>query len=199
MEHVGLENPANSRTELERELLRRDSADAAAEERELADQMSTERGRDQRKLYKEIRNALKAWRSTPPDQHGRKPDAPQYFVDAAQGRGKSTLAKRLIAKIRSQRGVVLIAASTGLAALNFAGGGTAHSWFKIPVLDEKDDSTELRCRVGRRAERAELIRAASLIVWDELPMADVTWVDAVDHLCSDLNGNDKRPSRGLFS
>jgi PIF1-like helicase len=38
---------------------------------------------------------------------------------------------------------------------------------------------------------AELIKAASLIAWDELPAANVAWLDCVDQLCQTIMQNDK--------
>ena len=190
---VGLPEPSLFHTELQRELLRWDTDDAAAEEQMLAGKMSSKRAADQRKVYDEIIAELLRWRSAP---RTTKVDeaAPQYFVDAAQGRGKTTLAQRLIARLRAEPdAVVLVVASTGLAALNYKGATTAHALFRIPVKDPDDDSDVLQCAIGRSSQRAEIIRAASVIIWDELAMADVSWMDAVDQALSDIL-QDSRPS-----
>ena len=95
--------------------------------------------------------------------------------------------------IRDRPGaVVLVAASTGLAALNYKGGYTAHSLFRIPVLDKEDDTEEFHCNVTGGSQRAELIRSAVAIIWDELPMAKANSLDAVDEMLSDIMG-DARP------
>ena len=39
--------------------------------------------------------------------------------------------------------------------------------------------------------RAELIKSASLIAWDELPAANVAWLDCVHRLCQTIMQNDK--------
>ena len=121
-------------------------------------------------------------------------NAPQFFVDAAQGRGKTTLAKRIVARMRAKGAVVLIAATTGLAALNYEGASTAHSLFKIPVPEGKDDEDDLVCGISKTQQRADLLKAADLIIWDEFPMTRVHCADAVDRLLSDLMDGDERPS-----
>jgi len=190
---VGLPEPSLFHTELQRELLRWDTDDAAAEEQMLAGKMSSKRAADQRKVYDEIIVELLRWRSAPRTTKVHEA-APQYFVDAAQGRGKTTLAQRLIARLRAEPdAVVLVVASTGLAALNYKGATTAHALFRIPVKDPDDDSDVLQCAIGRSSQRAEIIRAASVIIWDELAMADVSWMDAVDQALSDIL-QDSRPS-----
>jgi len=40
------------------------------------------------------------------------------------------------------------------------------------------------------SNRAELIKACSLIAWDELPAANVAWLDCVDELCRSLKHKD---------
>ena len=158
---VGLPEPSLFHTELQRELLRWDTDDAAAEEQMLAGKMSSKRAADQRKVYDEIIAELLRWRSAPRTTKVHEA-APQYFVDAAQGRGKTTLAQRLIARLRAEPdAVVLVVASTGLAALNYKGATTAHALFRIPVKDPDDDSDVLQCAIGRSFQRAEIIRAAS--------------------------------------
>ena len=82
---------------------------------------------------------------------------------------------------------------SALAALNYKGAATAHTLFRIPVKDPDDDSDVLQCAIGRSSQRAEIIRAASVIIWDELAMADVSWMDAVDQALSDIL-QDSRPS-----
>ena len=61
-------------------------------------------------------------------------------------------------------------ANTGLAATNYDDGfETAHSLFCFPVIDEseRDESEAPRCMIETKPERGELLRCASLIVWDE--------------------------------
>ena len=63
---------------------------------------------------------------------------------------------------------MLIVASTGIAALQLPDGWTAHSMFKLP-MDEKLTPSCL-CNINTQTQRADLIRNADLVIWDELPM-----------------------------
>ena len=56
-----------------------------------------------------------------------------FILSSPGGYGKTFLFKVISAKIRSEGGIVLNVASTGLAAQNLVGGRTAHSRFKIPI------------------------------------------------------------------
>ena len=85
-------------------------------------------------------------------------------MNSPGGYGKTLLLKVLAAKIRSEGGIVICVASTGLAAQNLEGGRTAHSRFKIPI-DILEDST---CSIKAQSALAKLIRMAKLIIWDEV-------------------------------
>ena len=56
-----------------------------------------------------------------------------FVIDSPGGYGKTFLFATLAAHFRSKGEIVLIVASTGLAAQNLEGGRTAHSRFKIPI------------------------------------------------------------------
>ena len=96
-------------------------------------------------------------------------DTRLYLIQAKGGAGKTTLAKKLIAFARSLGKIVVGCASTGLAATNYDGFETAHSLFCFPVVEdsERDESEPPRCMFETKPEREELLRCASLIVWDE--------------------------------
>jgi ATP-dependent DNA helicase PIF1 len=70
--------------------------------------------------------------------------------------------------MHSTSDIVLLMASSGIAALLLEGGCTAHSRFKIPVAGLCGSSV---CYVPLNSPQAALIRAARLIVWDEAPIA----------------------------
>ncbi|XP_074299496.1 ATP-dependent DNA helicase pfh1-like [Silene latifolia] len=78
--------------------------------------------------------------------------------------------------------IVLPTASSGIAAANIPGGRTTHSQFKIPL--ECDIS--LACDVPKQSSLAALIRAASLIIWDEASMSKRQNIESLDHLLRDL-------------
>ena len=194
---IGLPEPQSCRTEREKERFRWDPNAAASEEQKLAAEMAaTPAAREQSALYDEVIDKLEKWKNAGRTVTASSP-APQFFIDAGQGRGKTTLARRVIARLRSDtNNVVLVVASTGLAALNYQGGSTAHAMFRIPVPESGDEDEELRCNVGKSTQRAELLRSATVIIWDELPMANAAWVDAVDKLLSDLTGDPRAYASG---
>lgn len=53
-----------------------------------------------------------------------------FMIDAMGGAGKTVVLKLLAATVRSRGKIALCSATTGIAALNFHGGMTAHSLFK---------------------------------------------------------------------
>lgn len=90
-----------------------------------------------------------------------------FSLLASAGTGKSFLAETLIYAVRARGGVVLACASSGIAATLLPAGQTANRIFGIPVpvLANSTSVASLQSR------RAELLRRASLIVWDESIMA----------------------------
>ena len=109
------------------------------------------------------------------------------YVDGRSGRGKTLLMKMIVAAVRAQGEIVLCSATTGLAALNYEGGTTAHATYKIPVTDSEDTPN---CNVTARSQRAELLRAATLHIWGEFPMAHRHLFEAVSRCLCDINGNE---------
>lgn len=55
------------------------------------------------------------------------------FLDAPSGTGKTFLISLILAEIRSNNGIALAVASSGIAATLLDGGRTAHSVFKLPL------------------------------------------------------------------
>ncbi|XP_021765519.1 uncharacterized protein LOC110730050 [Chenopodium quinoa] len=108
-----------------------------------------------------------------------------FFVYDSGGTGKTYPWNTLITKFRSERKIVLSVASSGIAALLLPGGKTAHSTFKIPF----DPDQHSVCNFKKDSTRADLIREASLIIWDEAPMTHRLAFEAVDRhfkdICSD--------------
>jgi Cdc6-like AAA superfamily ATPase len=76
-----------------------------------------------------------------------------FFVYGHGGTGKTFLWNTIIARLRSEKKIVLVVASSGVASLLLPKGRIAHSRFKIP-LDVNDAST---CNVNRGTMLAELI------------------------------------------
>ncbi|CAN1825641.1 hypothetical protein LINPERHAP1_LOCUS31239 [Linum perenne] len=88
----------------------------------------------------------------------------------------------IISKIRSKGKIVLVVASSGIAATLLPDGVTAHSRFKIPL--EVDNLST--CIVKKGTEVAELLKEATLIVWDEAPMVHRLSFEVVDRTLCDL-------------
>ena len=112
-----------------------------------------------------------------------------FFLDAPGGSGKTLLLRFLAAHLRSQGLVVICAATTGIAALNFDGGLTAHSMFKLP-LDLTGNSVV--SNLSMMSERAELLRSGRLWILDEVSMAHSNMFTCIVRLIRDLKPP-KRP------
>lgn len=100
-----------------------------------------------------------------------------HFLTGKAGRGKSFIVKAIIAKARSLGRITVVSGSTALSVSDVDGGRTAHSTFRIPVTD---DNTGIECNVTMGSPRADYLREAAFIVWDELPMSHVAGWEAVD-------------------
>lgn len=81
------------------------------------------------------------------------------------GCGKTYLWRTIIARLRSERRIILPVASSGIAAVLLPGGRTAHSRIRIP-LDIDDQSS---CGIKMGTDISELLQHTDLIIWDEAP------------------------------
>ena len=79
--------------------------------------------------------------------------------------------------LRAQGLIVLCVASTGLACLLLPGGQTAHLMFKIPI--DTLDATSV-CSIPKESLRADLLRTADAIIYDECPMTYHHCFEALD-------------------
>ncbi|CAN1274369.1 hypothetical protein LINPERPRIM_LOCUS15376 [Linum perenne] len=109
------------------------------------------------------------------------------MLEGHGGTGKTYLYNCIISKIRSEGKIVLVVASSGIAATLLPDGVTAHSRFKIPL--EVDNLST--CMVKKGTEVAELLKEATLIVWDEAPMVHMLSFEAVDRTLCDLMNTPK--------
>ncbi|XP_059636141.1 uncharacterized protein LOC132278363 [Cornus florida] len=89
------------------------------------------------------------------------------------------------AMVRSEHGIALATATSGVASSLLPGGRTAHSRFKIPIIADKSTT----CNISKQSSTAELLRKTKLIIWDEAPMAKRYAIEAVDRTLQDLLGN----------
>ena len=101
------------------------------------------------------------------------------------GSGKSTMAKIIIAFARSLNKIVLGCASTALAASIYDDFYTAHSLFKIPVIEQEeemlDQENDFKCDLDRHFQRKQLLQATDVFIWDEISSQHVRDFTAVYH------------------
>lgn len=110
-----------------------------------------------------------------------------FYVDGPGGTGKTTLYGCLIWSLRTQGRSVLSVAFTGIAASLMDGGMTVHSTFGLPFGTLNDDSTST---ITLQSLRAQRIRDAALIVWDEAPMSPGLQLTVVNRLLQDIMGSE---------
>ncbi|KAL1657395.1 PIF1-like helicase-domain-containing protein, partial [Schizophyllum commune] len=106
-----------------------------------------------------------------------------FFVNGPGGTGKTFLYNTIAHVLRADARIVLCSASSGIAALLLRGGRTAHSTFKIPIITLSDAST---CSFSKSSARADLLRAADLIIWDEVLMQHRYTVETLERTLRDI-------------
>ena len=116
-----------------------------------------------------------------------KKEGGMFFIDAPGGTGKTFLICMFLAQVRRKRDIALAVASSGIAATLLPGGRTAHSTFKLPF--DLTSTDEPLCNVSRGSATGNLLKKASLIVWDECTMAHKYAIKALDRTLQDLRGN----------
>ena len=89
-----------------------------------------------------------------------------FFLYGYGGAGKTFIWKTLSAAVRSNGLIVLNVASSGIATLLLPDGRTAHSTLTVPI--EINEASSLT--MDKDSPRADLVRTAKLIIWDEAPM-----------------------------
>lgn len=112
-----------------------------------------------------------------------------FFIDAPGGTGKTFVENAILARVRSSEtnNIAISTASSGISAILLTGGRTAHSRFKIPInCRQGSQSSMSRRRNDPSSEDADVIRQASIIIWDEFPMSHRNTINCVDRLLRDL-------------
>ncbi|XP_076031047.1 uncharacterized protein LOC143019248 [Oratosquilla oratoria] len=107
------------------------------------------------------------------------------FLDAPGGTGKCFVLNILLDTVRSQGKIALAVASSGIASTVLYGGRTAHNMFKIPLMDYNEVCA---CSIKKNSELAKLLSMTSLIVWDEVVMANKNTLAAHDVSLRDILG-----------
>ena len=111
-------------------------------------------------------------------------------IDAPAGCGKTYLCQTVLHSVRSMGLIGLCCATTGIAALQYEIGRTAHNLFQLPLHEDKDivEGTTIDSRLlsvleaNRNSVRLELLRNAAVVIWDEIGMAHRALYEAVDRL-----------------
>ncbi|XP_071727493.1 uncharacterized protein [Rutidosis leptorrhynchoides] len=107
-----------------------------------------------------------------------------FFLYGPGGTGKTFLYNTVLAKLRSERMIVLAVASSGIASFLLPGGRTAHSRFVIP-LELMKNST---CGIKQNTYLAALMQEVRLIIRDEAPMTQRFAFEALDKTLKDILG-----------
>ncbi|XP_028121112.1 uncharacterized protein LOC114318414 [Camellia sinensis] len=103
-----------------------------------------------------------------------------------RGTGKTYLYRALLASVRSQGRIAIATATSGIAVTLLPGGRTAHSRFKIPLNPEASSM----CSITKQSDLAELIRHATIIIWDEATMTNRYAFGALNRTLIDITGVD---------
>ena len=136
--------------------------------------------RDQRLVFTDIKKSL--------DQKQGK----IFFLQADGGCGKTFVFNTLLNYARSKKKVALATAASGIAAQLLTKGTTVHHRFKVPL--NIHDETNLT--ISKHHAKAEVLKKADLIVWDEAPMQNKNIMDYVDRLLRDLKSKPNKPFGG---
>jgi len=116
-----------------------------------------------------------------------------FFVYGFGGTSKTFMWKTLSAAVRMRGLISVNVASSGIASLLLQGGRTAHSRFGIPI--NPDDFTT--CHIVPNSDLANMLKEASLIIWDEAPMMSRYCFESLDRSLNDVIGNiDGKPFGG---
>lgn len=151
------------------------------EEKAMADQCVASLNTEQSEAYTKILESIER-------EQGK-----IFFLSGPGGTGKTFVYNTICHKVRSEAWVIIVVASSGIAALLIIGGRTAHSVFKIPIDGLNAESF---CTIPKESHRAGLLRIARAIIWDEIGMQHRYAPEALDRTCRDIRGVDK-PFGGL--
>jgi hypothetical protein len=110
-----------------------------------------------------------------------------FFLSGPGGTGKTFIYNTLCHALRAQGKIIICVASSGIAALLIIGGRTVHFRFKVPIQIHESST----CTIKKNSLEAELLQAASLVIWDEVPMQHRHIVEAVDRTLQDVRRSNK--------
>ncbi|XP_044597463.1 ATP-dependent DNA helicase pif1-like [Cotesia glomerata] len=112
-----------------------------------------------------------------------------FFLDAPGGTDKIFVISLNHAEIRSNIGIALAVASSGIAATLLDGGRTAHSVFKLPLnIQNNPDAV---CNIKKQSSMATVLKRCKIIIWDECTMAHKHSLEALNRTLKDIKNSDK--------
>ena len=115
-----------------------------------------------------------------------------FFVDGPAGSGKTELFRMILAKVRSEGKVALATAISGIAATNFAPlGRTLHYISGLPICLHETSM----CILSK--EKTEVIKAAKVLIIDEITMLKGIALDVLSRSLCDLLECEDVPFGGL--
>ena len=126
-----------------------------------------------------------------------KPRTNCFHINGPAGCGKTFVSTGLLLHERLHSRIGLPCATTGVASVNFTHGFTGHALYGFPIEPDetvlsgpKLDSKYMELlHEGKTNRRLELIRAATLLVWDEISMLRRDVFEALDRLLQALMQN----------
>lgn len=180
LDDFGIRLPARRSMEVvnEERFLTLNHAALEAERDDMCDMLNEE----QRTIFDEICDGIDSRQNA------------MFFVEGRPGRGKTFVANALASTLRAAGHIILIVGSSALCATAYKRGRTAHYMFGIPVTE---DSTDLHSTIHPFSARADLIRRATAIIWDELPMANRAAWECVDNICRQIMNVWDKPFGGI--
>ena len=166
--------------EFKNRALRQALAFDAGTEADMAAQRVPKLSDEQRAVFDAVMSAVSAPAANPRGNC--------FYVDGPGGSGKTFLYEALIHSVRSTGKISLACAMSGIAAQLLPGGATAHSLFGLPIDMPKFAATS---SIRAQEPRAEVLRRAVLILWDEASMVPLAALDCVERLLRDLTGDSR--------
>ena len=105
-----------------------------------------------------------------------------FFVDGLGGTGKTFLYCTILATLRKVGHITITTATFGIAVTLLFDERTTHSRFKIPLTP----NTSYTFSISKQIDLAELIRCATIIIWDEAPMVNRRALESLDRIFKNI-------------
>ncbi|OWZ02608.1 Helitron helicase [Phytophthora megakarya] len=118
-----------------------------------------------------------------------------YFLDGLGGTGKFFLLEQILAHVQSQRKSAIAVASSEIATTLLTGG--AYRTFGVSYLSQTNRTFHMQS--SWQSQKAEQIQNLSLIIWDEAPMTNRGFFEAVDRVVRDIMKNERNCPAGKLS